>query len=571
MNKFIRKIKKNKRNRKNNFIEPDEIFLDSKNLPDFDTQQFEGQITKPISRNSLIGVGVLFCVLFVLFGVRLWYLQIKEGDMYKTMSKNNSLSIEPIFAPRGNIYDRNGVLLAWNNTATDDVPWGQRRYIASAGFSHILGYVGYPAKDSSGNYWQMNIFGRDGVEKVYNDILSGINGSNIVEKDISGKVQGGSIVNQPIAGKNVTLTIDSRLQSKLYDELSTYAKLVGFRSGSAVMMDSTNGDIIAMTNYPEYDSNIMSDGSDHATINGYLTDPNTPLLNRAVAGLFTPGSIVKPYLALEALKEGVVTPATQICSCGSITVPNPYDPAHPGIYRDYNPNNGWVDIEHAIAVSSNIFFMEVAGGYKAQKGIGITNLGVALERFGLTSKTGIDLGSEKSGIVPSPEWKAEKFNGESWHVGDTYNTAIGQYGVQVTPIEMTRSLAAISQNGFFVTPHVLKTDNEPTIANEKTSTPEISQEEYDVVHEGMRLSATVGTGKMLARLPFTSGSKTGTAQVGADGKYINGWLNVYFPYDHPRYVVVVMLEHGTQNVGTATRIGYDFLDWVRLNAPEYTN
>ncbi|MEI6316569.1 MAG: penicillin-binding transpeptidase domain-containing protein [bacterium] len=586
MNKIIRKIKNQKRRSKNIFIEPDEIFLDSKNLPDFDTQQFEGQISKPISRNSMFGIGILFCVLVLFFGVRLWNLQIQNGEEYKKMSENNSLSIEPIFAARGNIYDTNGVVLVWNNTATDDTPWGQRMYTTLPGFSQILGYVGYPARDSSGNYYQKELFGRDGVEKKYNSNLSGINGSDIVEKDIAGKKQKGSIVNEPIAGKNVTLTIDSRLQTQLYQILSNYAGLANFRSGSAVMMDVRNGDIVAMTNFPEYNSNIMSSGSDKKIITGYLTDSNTPLLNRAISGLFTPGSVVKPYLGLEALKEGVVTPDTQICSCGSITVPNPYDPAHPGVYKDYNPNNGWVDIRHAIAVSSNIFFMEVAGGYKSQKGIGITNLDIALERFGLTQKTGIDLYGEKSGIIPSPEWKAQKFNGEPWRVGDTYNTAIGQYGVQVTPLEMARAVAAISTRGVMVTPHVFKNDSMNTddigFASSTTKsmndlvTPtqkitDISDDQYTVIQEGMRLGATVGTGKMFATLPFTMASKTGTAQVGVGGSYINSWLNVYFPYENPHYVVVVMLEHGTQNTGSATRIAHDFLDWVHLIAPEYTN
>ena len=568
MNEIIRKIKRKKNRRSNDFLEPDEIFLDSKNLPDFDTQQFEGQIVRPISRNSMWGIGVIFCILAIVFGVRLYVLQIRDGDMYKTMSKNNSLNIEPIFAPRGNIYDTNGVPLAWNNTATDDSPWGNRIYITTPGFSHILGYVGYPAKDSSGNFWQKEIYGREGVEKKYNDMLEGTNGSTIVEKDIAGKVQGGSVVNQPIAGKNVNLTIDARLQGKMQELLASYIKLAGFRSGSAVMMDVRNGDVITLTNYPEYDPNVMSEGTDHELINSYLTDPNTPLLNRAVSGLFTPGSIVKPYVALEALKEGVVTPTTQICSCGSITVPNPYDPAHPAVFKDYNPNNGIVDIYHAIAVSSNIYFMEVAGGYKSQKGIGITNLGKALERFGLTDKTGIDLAGEKSGIIPSPEWKAQKFSGEVWRVGDTYNTAIGQYGVQVTPIEMARSVAALAMRGTFVIPHVLKDDEKDFATNQKVT--DIPDEEYTVVQQGMRLGATIGTGKMFARLPFTMASKTGTAQVGTNGQYINGWVNAFWPYENPHYVIVVMLEHGLQNTGTATRIAYDFLDWVRVNAPEYT-
>jgi len=564
--KKIRKKTSLKRRYKNPLIEPDEIFLDSSNLPDFDTQQFEGHIERPIARRSLIGVGVVFGLIAVFFGSRLWILQVAHSATYKQMSENNSLSREPIFASRGNIYDRNGVPLAWNDTKTDDAPWGKRTYIAEPGFSHILGYIGYPQKDSSGNYWQTELLGKDGAEKAFNTELNGTNGSTIVERDIAGKVQGGTTVDQPISGKNITLTIDSRLEAKMQEVLLGYVKQYGFRSASAVMMDVRNGDVILMTSVPEYDPNVMSLGKDKAKIREYLTDPNTPLLNRAISGLFTPGSIVKPYIGLEALKEGVVTPNTQICSCGSITVPNQYDPAHPGIFRDYNPNNGMVDIRHALAVSSNIYFMEVTGGYHDQKGIGIDNLGLALKRFALDQKTGIDLLGEQSGTVPSPAWKAQRFAGESWRIGDTYNTAIGQYGVQVTPIEMARSVAAIARRGVLVTPHVLlgSPDNEKKITD-------IPDAEYTVVQEGMRLSAQIGTGKILATEPFTAGAKTGTAQVGANAQYVNAWMNAFFPYEDPHYTLVIVTERGPENsLGASQHVAKDFLDWVVINAPEYT-
>ena len=551
------------------FVDPEEIFLDSQNLPDFNTQQFEGQFERPIARRSLIGIGVLLALVMILFSGRLWKLQIAEGETYRKQSENNSLDSEPIFAPRGTILDRNGIKLAWNNATTEERPWGERGYIAADGFAHVLGYVGYPAKDKSGNYWQKVVSGRDGVEKYYNSLLAGTNGSHLIEKDISGVVQDGAIVNQPVAGTNLTLTIDSRLQSKMYSVLSEYSRMHGYRSASAVMMDVTNGEVIVLTNYPEYDPQTISDGANTAAIRGYLNSSATPLLNRAIAGLFTPGSIVKPYVALEALRAGVVTPNTLICSCGSITIPNPYDPSKPSIFRDYNPNNGIVDIRKALAVSSNIFFMEVTGGYRDQKGIGIAALGTALKRFGLTEKTGIDLLGERSGTVPSPEWKAAKFDGEAWRVGDTYNTSIGQYGVQVTPIEMARSLSAIARMGILVTPHVLK-DPQPKNLSEK-KVPDVSEKEYRVVQEGMRQGATIGTGKILATLPFTAASKTGTAQVGANAKFINAWMNAYFPYEQPHYALVIVMEHGPQaGIGATQRVAKDFLDWVALNAPEYT-
>jgi penicillin-binding protein 2 len=570
MHSTLKKIQKKtsfKRGYRSPLIEPDEIFLDSQNLPDFDTQQFEGQLDKPISRRSLFALGIVFCLIVALFGGRLWTLQIAHSQQYQNLSEKNSLAREPIFSSRGNIYDRNGVPLAWNETKTEAAPWGLRSYIGAPGFSHLLGYVGYPAKDKSGYYWKTEISGKDGVEKAYNDALNGTNGSTIVERDIAGEVQSGAIVNAPVAGQNLTLTVDSRLQAKMQEVLATYVRQAGFRSASAVMMNVKNGDVVVMTSVPEYDPNVMAHGKNTAKIREYLTDPNTPLLNRAISGLFTPGSIVKPYVALEALRQKVVTPNTQICSCGSITVPNPYDPEHPGIFRDYNPNNGWVDIRHAIAVSSNIFFMEVAGGYHEQKGIGVESLGTSLKRFGLTEKTGVDLGGERSGIVPSPAWKAERFRGEGWRIGDTYNTAIGQYGVQVTPIEMVRAVAAIARGGVLVTPHVLKNDE----SYPERKITEVSDSDYVVVREGMRLGAEIGTGKILSTLPFTSGSKTGTAQVGANAQYVNAWMNMFFPYEDPEYALVIVMERGPQvGLGASQRAAKDFLDWVVLNAPEYT-
>lgn len=564
MYRLLRKIRKIRRYR-DPLVEPDEIFLDSQNLPDFDTQQFEGQMERPLARRSLVSVGILFSIIVVLFSGRLWILQVAHGETYLKQSQNNSLSREPLFASRGNIYDRNNVLLAWNDATTDETPWGARKYITSPGFSHVLGYVGYPAKDKAGNYWQTEITGKDGVEKAFEHILRGENGSNIVERDISGKVQGGSIVNQPEAGGNLTLTIDSRLQAKMSEYLSTWLRDTGFRSASAVVMDVRNGDVIVMTNIPEYDPNVMALGKDRAKIKEYLTSSNTPLLNRAISGLFTPGSIVKPYIAIEALNEKIIDPLKKICSCGHITIPNPYDPSKPGIFRDFAANNGMVDMRKALSVSSNIYFYTVVGGYQDQKGIGIYKLGDAFRRFGLTDKTGIDLAGERAGIMPSPEWKAERFPGEIWRIGDTYNTAIGQYGVQVTPIEMVRAVGGIATSGTLVTPHVVKDDTE-----RPQTKLDIPESYFKIVQEGMRQGAIDGTGRILKDLPFKHATKSGTAQVGPAGREVNSWMTGFFPYDNPRYAYAMVFERGPSGaLGTSQRAMNQFLQWVSINAPEY--
>src|SRR3989344_3268744 len=194
----FRKFTKNKK--KNTFVEPDEIFLDSKNLQNFDRQQFEGRIEKPIPRKTINLLGTSFLLIIILFGIRLVYLQVGNGDNYRKRSENNILEKVIIFTERGIIYDRNKKELAWNKKTeggTDLVvgaPLGApttkldssilyTRVYTSPGFSHILGYVSYPTKDNAGNYWQTEFKGIDGLEKEYNDKIKGENGSKIIETD----------------------------------------------------------------------------------------------------------------------------------------------------------------------------------------------------------------------------------------------------------------------------------------------------------------------------------------------------------------------------------------------------
>ena len=209
------------------FVEPDEIFLDSKNLPNFDRQQFEGRIEKPISKKTINFLGVLFLFILFIFGSRLVYLQIQNGDTYKKRSENNILEKVIIFTERGIIYDRNKKELAWNKKADletellfkDSVSEENmppiRAYI-SPGFSHLLGYVNYPAKDSAGNYWQTEFKGIDGLEKEYNEKIKGENGSKIIETDAQGVIHSENIINAPKRGSDLITSIDSRIQKQLF-------------------------------------------------------------------------------------------------------------------------------------------------------------------------------------------------------------------------------------------------------------------------------------------------------------------------------------------------------------------
>jgi penicillin-binding protein 2 len=555
-------------------IDPDEIFLDSSNLPDFDVFQFEGRLIQPISKASVFALGFFFLAIVGIFLWRVGNLQILEGEKWAKKSENNRLAYTYLFPERGIIYDRNKKLLAWNTTdvgvgtsTATTTEFSKREYTPLSGFGHILGYVKYPQADSSGNYYKTEYTGEAGVEKIYNQQLSGVNGLRIVERDALLKIQTENIVEPPKDGEDLVLSIDERIQSKMYGFIESLVKERGFDGGAGIIMDIQTGEILSLTNYPEYSSSIMSEGKNRAVISRYNTDSATPYIDRIVSGRYTPGSIVKPFVALGALNEGVVTADKKILSTGKLVLKNPWDPKGPGtIFNDWKAH-GWVNVKEALAVSSDVYFYEVGGGFApdGQKGIGIENIKKYSELFGLGKKTGVDLPSEASGVIPDPEWKKLNFDGAEWNVGDTYHTAIGQYGYQVTPIQMVRGIAAIAAEGKMVTPHIVL-GKEPVV---KMIT-DIKPADYDTVKLGMRQAVLLGTAKGLNVDYVKVAAKTGTAQIGVSKNNVNAWVVGFFPADKPRYAFTVLMEHGpaTNTVG-ALFIMRQLFDWMNVYTPEY--
>jgi len=562
---MIRKIlSKQKIKNANFFVEPDEIFLDSKNLQNFDRQQFEGRIEKPISKKTIIFVGFFFLFFLGVFFVRLGYLQIQKGETYLNRSQNNVLEKQIIFSDRGIIYDRNKVELAWNKKVAD-LPTTVRTYLAP-GFSHLLGYVSYPMQDKSGNYWQSEFIGKDGLEKQYNDSLKGENGSKIVEVDVYKVIHSENIVNAPKRGADLITTIDSRIQKELYELIKNLSQSNSFSGGAGILMNAQNGEVLSAVSFPEYDSEILSQGKDAEKIQNYLNDKRKVFLDRTISGLYTPGSIVKPFFAIGALTEGVIDQYKKILSTGSISIPNPYFPDQETIFKDWKAH-GWTNMQEAIAVSSDVYFYEIGGGFQDQKGLGIVNIEKYAKLFGIGEKTGVDLPDEKGGVIPSPLWKIKNFKGEPWRIGDTYHTIIGQYGFQVTPMEMTRAVSAIANYGSLVTPHYILGD----VEKEKIITKiDLKKEYFDVVHEGMRQSVLVGT-SVLLNVPYVQvASKTGTAQVGVNKNKVNSWIIGFFPYENPKYAFTIMMESGPSSGGVgASSIMRQLLDWMSINTPEY--
>ncbi len=563
-------IFRNNRKILNREIDPDEIFLDSKNLPDFDTQQFEGRLEKPISKRIIYYLGSFFVLVLLIFIYKSVNLQIVEGQTFYKKSENNTLMKKPIFADRGVIYDRNNVPLAWNSwseeSAIDKFSSPIRSYLENSGLSLLLGYVSQPTKDSSGKYWQEYFLGKDGLEKYYDDILTGTNGVLITEIDVAGEVQYENVVSKPTMGDNLVLSIDSRIQKKMYESISKMATNSNFVGGAGILMDINNGEILAMTSYPEFNSNVLSLGKDKKTIDEYLNDKRKVFLNRAVSGLYAPGSIVKPFVGYAALTEKVITPLQNIFANGTMTVPNPYFPDKPSIFKDHGIF-GYVDMRRAIAISSDIYFYQVGGGYKEQSGLGIVKIDNYMKMFGVASQTGLDLGGDKEGTIPTPEWKLKVYNGDPWRVGDTYNSSIGQYGFQVTPIQMARAVGAIANNGTLLTPHLKKGDLEKE--NLKVNL-NLNLENLKIVKEGMRMAVTEGTATALNIPSVKVAAKTGTAQVGLGNTNTNSWVIGFFPYDNPKYGFAILMDRGPKQAsGNSTWVMREIIDYMSLEIPEY--
>ncbi len=551
--------------RKYRDINPEDIFLDSTNLPGFDEHALEGRIERPMGHVTFFALKIFLAILVLGLGSKLWILGAKDGDVYAQISDQNRLEQTLIFANRGVITDRNGVELATNDIKDVESDFAGRLYAPIKGLSHVVGYVKYPMRDKAGFYYEKEYRPRDGVERAYDEVLRGKNGTKLVETDVQGKVTSESTIERPVDGETLVLSIDAKVNETLHNALAALAEKQGFVGGAGVIIDVRTGELLALTSYPEYDQNALTKGVDQQTFNSLINSSGKPFLNRAVGGLYTPGSILKPVIALAALNEKIISPDKEIFSSGSISVPNPYDPSKPSIFRDWKAH-GYTGMREALAVSSDTYFYSIGGGFGDQKGLGIGLIDKYLKMFGVDEKTGVELGGEVSGIIPTPAWKAEKFDGDIWRLGDTFITSIGQYGTQLTPITAARLIATVANKGKVLKPSLIVGGAEEPLVR----TLSFSDADWKVIHEGMREGVTYGTSVGL-NVPYVAAAgKTGTAEVGAGKSYVHSWSVGFFPYESPKYAWAVIMERGpaTNNIG-ATSIMRTLFDWMTINAPEY--
>ncbi len=443
-----------------------------------------------------------------------------------------------------------------------------REYKSDSGLAHILGYTGLISGDellASTDYLRNEYTGKTGLEKIYQSYLRGVPGVERVEVDSHGKVLrtvADSGAQQPVMGNNLTLNIDYNLQQVMTSELAKGIANsgTGSTSGTVIAMNPQTGAILGMVSLPSYDNNIFEGKLDNTEYQKLLNDPTLPLLNRSTMGVYPPGSVIKIVMAAAGLNEGLITANTSIETPPEITI---------GEYKfpDWKYHTGVTDVARAIAESNDIFFYALAGGYDRIKGLGVDRIGKYLSSFGFGSKTGIDLSSEASGLVPSPAWR-QKAIGQNWYIGDTYHLGIGQGDLLVTPLQMLNAMSAIANGGKLLTPQLVKNIADSNGNVVQTFSPVIQRQDMvssaslSAVQAGMRQAVTssAGSGRLLQGLPVTSAAKTGTAQFMNNQKE-HAWFEAYAPYDNPQIAIMVMVEGGGDGFTASGPVAYGVLQY----------
>jgi penicillin-binding protein 2 len=308
---------------------------------------------------------------------------------------------------------------------------------------------------------------------------------------------------------------------------------------------------------PSYDNNLFARKISGDQYSALITDQNKPLFNRAIAGEYPPGSTIKPAIATAALSEGVISPSTVIDGLGGkLRIGN----FSFGDWKAHGPS----DVRTAIAESNDIFFYTVGGGYGSIQGLGMDRMKKYYNLFGFGNPTGVDVGGEASGFIPSEQWKLDKL-GERWFVGNSYHASIGQGYITATPLQIANYTAAIANGGTLYEPHLVsqikKNDGEvSTVQPEIIRSNFISPEIIKVAQEGMRQVVTAGTAQPLKDLPIAVAGKTGTAQFGNENK-THGWFISYAPYDDPQIAMAILVEGGGEGHSSGVPVTKEVYQW----------
>lgn len=429
----------------------------------------------------------------------------------------------------------------------DEVPTRQYK----PGLAHVLGYVGRVSEQELKEYkglLPVDFIGKDGIEAQYDSILRGTNGLVRTEVDATGKPVRTLNQQSTQAGRDIQLTIDYRLQQQFVAALQEQMQKAGAKKASGVALDPRTGEVIAMASLPSYDNNLFNSGISEAQYSELVNNKLSPLQNKAISGSYPPGSIIKPLHIIGTLQDNIANENTTIVDNGKLVVQNVYDPSIQYVFNGWNPNGlGPMNARRAIAMSSDVYFYTVGGGYKNFKGLGVTKLTDWYRKFGLGKLTGVDLPGETDGRIPTPEWLKQAHNRE-WTTGDTYNISIGQGDILVSPIQMTTGTAALLNGGKVLQPHIFakSVDGQNVAKVKENATVSANPYYFQVAREGMKqvIGGTTSV-STFASVPVPVAGKSGTAETDPNAKKKpHAWYTAFAPYDNPSIVFSVLLEEG---------------------------
>jgi len=482
-------------------------------------------------------VKFVLVLIFAIFLSRAFFVTVLMHKYYLEMASDNRVRTEEVIAPRGIITDRNGKLIATNILTDQEVV---RHYPDGEIVASFVGYVSDGA-------------GVSGLEKQYQDRLSGKNGERTVEETAAGK-EVKEVTQRPAEpGKELKLNIDLGLQRASYQALKDKLKTVG--KAGAVVVSKVNGEILSLVSLPSFDPNLFYvkgkrgvEGGIYSDAKGIVVDEEKkPMFNRAMGGTFPPGSVFKVVTALTGLAEGVITKNDLFEDSGEIKV---------GTYRfgnwlfdKYGKTEGSITVTKALARSNDIFF------YRLGEKIGIDKLVSYSKKLGLGEKTGIDLPGEVGGLLPTPLWM-EKEKGDRWFLGDTYHVSIGQGDLLVTPLQINRVFAEVVSGKKCI----------PKLFGESSCQDlKIDDSAKATVMEGMKMACeTGGTGFPFFDMKGAVYCKTGTAQHGGEESKPHAWMSVVLPQGsrvEDWLVVTVMLDEageGSEQAGPVARKIIDY-------------
>ena len=431
--------------------------------------------------------------------------------------------------------------------------------------SHVLGYLSRISPEEldehriAGTYYPTDNIGKIGVEALFERALRGEPGERGGEIDARGSERRTISVVEPVPGSSIVLTIDLEIQKHLESALRHGMAIARESRGSAIAIDPRDGSILGLVSLPAYDSNMFADTISAKDYSALMNDPNQPMLNRAVAGQFPSGSVIKPFYAAAALQEGLVTPTTTIASTGGLQIGKWFFP-------DWKAGgHGATDVYKAIAESVNTYFYVIGAGYGDREGLGPERMKKYLEYFGFGRSTESGIGGEASGFLQSPAWKKEQ-KGEQWYPGDSYNMSIGEGEILVTPLQVAVGLSAIVNGGTLWKPRLL----DYTIQNDGIEVVAASQVEAKVpiderwlavVRQGMRQTVTAGSARSLGQIQgLTIAGKTGTAQW-SNTKAPHAWFGAFAPFEAPEIVTVFLIEEGKEGSSVAVPAAREFYSW----------